>query len=244
MLISEWPVWARIRTRVVAYDGQGNNSAQSANANASVSTSVGIAVPGLVAYYNFNEGQGSVVHDCSGNGNDGVIDPTNWSNSGKWGSGLALSSNNWVTVPDSSSLELTTGLTLEAWVQPTLINGMVYLASKGLSPQSDYDAGMQQFMGGNTYSFQIDLPNVYPPSFSAASFTGDTWTHLAYTFDGATVYTYVNGYQPADRRSRSVCDELIIEDANFIESAMHRVQPRLSLGRGDDGRRSYLQPGT
>jgi len=33
---------------------------------------------GLVGYWNFNEGTGSVAHDSSGNGNDGTINGATW----------------------------------------------------------------------------------------------------------------------------------------------------------------------
>ena len=36
--------------------------------------------PGLVGYWNFNEGSGNTVTDLSGNGNDGTINGATWSN--------------------------------------------------------------------------------------------------------------------------------------------------------------------
>src|SRR6266849_5419268 len=59
--------------------------------------------PGLVAAWGFNEGSGTTVADSSGNNNTGTISGT----------------NAMVTVPSSTSLRLTTGMTLEAWVYPT-----------------------------------------------------------------------------------------------------------------------------
>ncbi len=165
---------------IAAYDAQGNNSNPSASVSANVSASSGTPVPGLVAYYNFNEGQGTVVHDCSGNGNDGTINAASWSSSGKWGSGLALSSDNVVTVPDSNSLELTTGMTLEAWVNPTQLAGTLYVISKG-----DYvmTVGGMELIGVNGEASMIGAGNI----------PVNTWTHLARTYDGANVNFFVNG---------------------------------------------------
>jgi hypothetical protein len=188
---------------VVAYDYQGNNSAQSVSASASVNTAVGIASPGLVAFYNLNEGQGTIVHDCSGNGNNGVIDPASWSSSGRWGTGLALNRDKWVTVPDSKSLELTAGMTLEAWINPAIADGEIYAVGKGTMQQPDYSMGVDGVGVENSgYDFEINQSNTYFNSEDSLDFgitpqriPVNTWTHLAYTFDGATVFAYMNGVQ-------------------------------------------------
>src|SRR5262249_31144954 len=77
-------------------------------------------LPSLVAAYSFDEGTGNVLHDVSGNGNDGTVASATWS-SGKYGGALTFTgaSGSSVTVNDSASLDLTTGMTVEAWVSPT-----------------------------------------------------------------------------------------------------------------------------
>src|SRR5205814_7140669 len=77
----------------------------------------------LVAAYSFDEGSGTTVVDRSGTGNGGTVSNTTWS-SGKYGGALSFNgTSSWVTVADSASLDLTTAMTLEAWVYPTAING-------------------------------------------------------------------------------------------------------------------------
>src|SRR5207302_6208652 len=74
--------------------------------------------------YGFNEGAGTVAADTSGKGNNGTVSGATWSTSGKYGNALSFGGvNDWVTVADAASLDLTTGMTLEAWVSPTAING-------------------------------------------------------------------------------------------------------------------------
>ena len=66
--------------------------------------------PGLVSAYGFNEGTGTVVNDVSGNSNNGAISNATWSASGKYGSALSFNgSTSRVDIPDSASLDLTTG---------------------------------------------------------------------------------------------------------------------------------------
>src|SRR5207302_7234735 len=76
-------------------------------------------IPELVAAYSFNEGTGTAVTDNSGNGHTGTIANATWTSSGKFGSALSFNGTNAkVSIPDAASLELTTGMTLEAWVNP------------------------------------------------------------------------------------------------------------------------------
>ena len=79
-----------------------------------------IAASGLVAAYAFDAGSGSTVADTSGNGNNGTITNATWSTSGKYGDALKFNGTSaLVTIPDAASLQLSTGMTLEAWVNPS-----------------------------------------------------------------------------------------------------------------------------
>ena len=63
------------------------------------------------------------MNDVSGNGNNGTAANITWTTSGKYGNALSFNgSSSRVTVPDSASLHLTTAMTLEAWVYPTIYN--------------------------------------------------------------------------------------------------------------------------
>src|SRR5262245_18765517 len=74
----------------------------------------------LVAAYGFNEGSGTTVTDSSGNNNTGTLrSGVTWHTVGKFGSALAFNSATGVLIPAAASLNLTTGMTLEAWVYPT-----------------------------------------------------------------------------------------------------------------------------
>src|SRR4051812_26230173 len=94
--------------------GSGGNIGQAASAN------------GLVAAYSFDAGSGTVVSDASGNGNVGSISGATWSSSGKYGGALAFDGvNDSVAIPDSSSLDLTSGMTIEAWVKSSSLGKSV-----------------------------------------------------------------------------------------------------------------------
>src|SRR5258706_12246606 len=118
------------------------------------------AQAGLVAAYAFNEGAGTTVTDISGNGNTGTISGATWTTSGKFGNALLFDgSSARVTVPNATSLRLTTGMTLEAWVYPTVaptgwravvdknIDGYYLMASTDVGNQL---AGRGTWTAGNT----------------------------------------------------------------------------------------------
>ncbi len=78
---------------------------------------------GLVAAYSFDEGSGTTLHDTSGNNNNGTITNATWSTAGEYGDALDFNgTNSLVTINSSASLNLTSGMTLEAWVDPTSIS--------------------------------------------------------------------------------------------------------------------------
>ena len=93
--------------------------ARDAAGNATTSSTVNVTVDnrlpdvtGLVAAYGFEEASGTTVSDESGTGNAGTISGAARSAAGRFGSALSFDGvNDWVTVPDAASLDLTTGMT-------------------------------------------------------------------------------------------------------------------------------------
>ncbi len=78
------------------------------------------APAGLVAAYSFDAGSGTTVADVSGTGNTGTISGATWTSAGRYGGALIFDGvNDMVSVAGSPSLQLTTAMTVEAWVRPT-----------------------------------------------------------------------------------------------------------------------------
>ena len=105
--------------RVRAKDATPNFSGYSNTATATTPAAGGTS--GLVAAYGFDEGSGVSVADSSGNGLTGTVANGSWSAAGKFGKALSFNgTSSRVTVPDAAALDLTTGMTLEAWVNPAV----------------------------------------------------------------------------------------------------------------------------
>ena len=105
---------------VDAFDAAGNRSTQSGASGTTLACSTPTEPGGLVAAYSFDGGSGSTLEDVSGNRNNGSISGPSWTTAGKNGGALAFDGiNDVVRIEDAASIDLTTGMTLEAWVRPT-----------------------------------------------------------------------------------------------------------------------------
>ena len=215
--------------RVRATDAAGNLSTYSNTANAT--TPAGPS--GLVAAYGFDEGSGTTVADASGNGNNGTISNATWAAAGKFGKALQFNgTSSLVTVPNAASLQLSSGMTLEAWVNPSTVNAnwrdVIYKGNDNYyleatsTNASKPDAGM--IAGGS-----------YADAFGTAALTANTWSFLTETYDGSTLKLYVNGTQVASTAAHR-------RDRDFHEPAAdrrrHHLRPVL---RRPDRRRPRLQ---
>ena len=176
--------------RVRAVDAAGNLGPFSNTASAATPT----PPSGLVAAYSFNEGSGSTARDSSGSGNPGTLSNATWA-TGKYGNALNFNGTNArVNVANSSSLQLSSGMTLEAWVNPSTVSSawrdVVY---KG---DDNYYLRVRRTRtsrpaGGGTFGSGKANSN----AFGSTALTANTWSHLALTYDGGTLRLYVNGTQ-------------------------------------------------
>ncbi len=139
----------------------------------------------LVAYWDFNEGQGNIAHDVSGHDNHGTLSgPVSWA-AGHEGPGLSFTGvDNYLRVENSPELNPTEALTLAGWINPT------WSFHNRILQKEDSDNQYRLLKeGGDNMVF--DLAGVtngrlehhpLPPA--------GEWTHVAATYDGSAMKLY------------------------------------------------------
>ncbi len=162
----------------------------------------------LVAHWKFDEGSGAVVHDTSGNGNDGTFmgDPI-WA-AGKTGGALEFNgSTDYVEVPFSESLKVINqgDFTVAAWFRLDEIP----TEYKVVLQQGDDTAGGP----GRTWLFVHQSNEIRSslgggPTGSGVGIEGGIWCHAAVVVaEGGTddsIQIYVNGEPAGDPRLDSM----------------------------------------
>jgi hypothetical protein len=149
----------------------------------------------LVLALGFNEATGTAVTDASSEANNGTISGATRS-AGRTGFGGALTFdgvNDWVTVADNASLDLSTAMTVEAWVRPTALGAGVWRTIL-----------LKEGTGNMAYELYANNDVSRPAAYATfgttirgitgtAALALNTWTHVATTYDGANQRFYVNG---------------------------------------------------
>ena len=150
---------------------------------------------GLICYWTFDEGSGDILHDSSGNGNDGYIYNCPWV-AGHSGTALEFSNLDSIVygLPDSLDHQITDYLSIEAWVK--------WYGPYSSFPQHDifdcrdYWGGFHFFitndskLGFGYYASSDNRQYIY----SDSDIPLNTWTHVEAVFDDTShsMSLYIN----------------------------------------------------
>ncbi|MCK5474461.1 MAG: LamG domain-containing protein, partial [Candidatus Aenigmarchaeota archaeon] len=151
--------------------------------------------PHLVAEWQFDEGSGSVLHDSSGNGNDGTIHGGATWTEGIKGNALSFDGiDDYVKIPYTSILNITQEITIESSIRLKTNTSYGFILSKrnseyGIMP---YELIYHKKLNG----FQFQTKNLSEHSWNFAidkepPFV-DVWYHIVGVFNGSDMILYVN----------------------------------------------------
>lgn len=146
----------------------------------------------LVGHWKMDEGSGNTLFDQSGNGNDAVLQNTSgvtWT-TGIEGLNLNLPGtlDRLAIAPHKSSLNVTQAITISAWIRPLDLHSRRIISKKstvgfefGIS-----SLGKIEFIIQNSSTILLRSNTSFPTD-------GNTWMHVAATFNGTTSTIYING---------------------------------------------------
>ncbi len=103
---------------------------------------------------------------------------------------ISSGGSSYVSIPDSSSLDLTTSYTIEAWIKPTAFTaGLAGIVSKNHTPAAN---GYTLRLGSNLPYTGINFDEMESPT---GILTANQWYHIAAVNDSGTRHLYVNGVE-------------------------------------------------
>jgi hypothetical protein len=181
--------------------------------------------PGPVGQWKFDEkvkGNNQTVYDSSGNGNNGT---TKYGGNttgmdctvpGKLGSGCSFDgTDDYVDAGNGTTVNLTTQMTLSAWVKLNVAGQLKQIIGKG-NAQSPNTYGFDLY-SHTTLGYQMHSNNGGGGSsktISTGAITGTTnWNYVTGTFDGSQVKIYLNGIQ----KNSSAFSDLIGLDSHTLQ---------------------------
>ncbi len=139
---------------------------------------------GMVSYWKFDEGGGTVAGDSAGD-NDGTIHGATWT-TGQVEGALSFDGNDYVNLGHGKTLAIYPPLSIEAWIYPDEITGDFLVITKGDASFRYYKL---QFIEGK---LDFNVESAYGYARSPEALEPYHWYHVVGIHDGSISYLYIN----------------------------------------------------
>jgi hypothetical protein len=171
-----------------------------------------VVAPSPVGHWKLDEGEGAVVADSSGNGNDGtIVDNPVWDT--QWvegvaggalefyGVGTANGNGDYVEIPSNASLDIPGSISIALWIRPDAEDPEGQATNT--APMAKAMSGISPWNWQVRYGWGSDLPymaftfNTSPRAWAyvGQNLTQGEWAHIACSHDGETLKCYLNGVE-------------------------------------------------
>jgi hypothetical protein len=158
------------------------------------------ALSAAVSIWLMNENSGKVIKDATGaHKQDGtLIGGVKWEPNGKFGSAVSFDgSSGHIEIPDPDNRLTPKNITLMAWVKLDEISGL-----RSILEQYDWAGAF------GTHAFRMDGAQVQlwviwgaaGENVEGGAVKAGEWTHVAGSYDGENVRTYINGKMAAEKK--------------------------------------------
>lgn len=185
-----------------------------------------------VLQYMFDEGEGTVATDTSGNGYDGtLVNGPVWINDVQEGTVIGLDGvNDHVETDPFPAIDTWTELTVAAWVKNDIGAGAGTDDIVSWWRWNGYPCSECSFIlthhGNNRYFFQLD------DNYISGGSVSTDWAYVAATYDGTMIRLYVSGTEVASAPHSGgipFCDANLIiggqaNGANFFDGRINDVE--------------------
>jgi len=159
---------------------------------------------GPVSFWNFNDSDATVARDTVGSNNGTIYGATR--------SEGALSFNgsgDYVKVPDSSSLNPATAITISMWVKPLALRGI------GLNKELQYRLIAEDVSSSNL-SARVRTTNTnWGAMVGGAGMAVNSWQHVVLTYNGSKWKLYYNGQLDSEMADSGSIASSYSDDGNL-----------------------------
>jgi len=152
-----------------------------------------------IAYWNFDEGSGTIAGDSSGNKNNGnIVNNPTWVKGIK-GNALSFDGNDdYVDVGNPNTLQLTKDLSIGAWIKTNSLSGNIYIITKASSsfaqPYYQYSLQMDNNCA-DKFEFDLGIGGTLKTLCTSKAVEMGKWFYVVGTYDGTTRRLYINGVE-------------------------------------------------
>jgi len=153
----------------------------------------GLRDKGLVGYWSFDEGSGTIAYDRSGNNNNGtLINGPTWQDESNCKKGKCLSFDGVNDYVSYGSNKIPTGdapKTISTWVKTSTSGPQVVVGFGNTVSNQEFSLGFE--IGGDSRGIWLDY--LGSGCMSGIFGTSGEWANIAVTYESSNVALYLNG---------------------------------------------------